>query len=319
MPIMAEVAKYCRARQAFCHHAEPVPQVALLYSTAAHYRETNGLFNRDLSRINGTLQALLESQLSVEVLGEHHLMGRVADYPLIVIPECDYLEPAFKQELVDYVRSGGKLLLVGPQAASLFQSELGVTFEGAPKTAVRYLAHGGSRVPTQGQTQSVRLNSKAESFGALHASDEPDSPAQPASSLAALGRGQIAATYFSFSQGYLNKRSETERAFLNELARRIFPNPLVEVKGSADVDVAVGRLGGRLIVNLVNTAGPHAEEPILDVIPPVGALEITIRTEKKPSRITLEPGDEPLSFEFRSGAAQLTLLRLDIHSVIVVE
>ena len=34
MPVMAEVAKFCRARQAICHHAEPVPQVALLYSTA---------------------------------------------------------------------------------------------------------------------------------------------------------------------------------------------------------------------------------------------------------------------------------------------
>ena len=50
MPVMAEVAKFCRARQAVCHRAEPVPQVALLYSTAAHYREINGLFHRDLSR-----------------------------------------------------------------------------------------------------------------------------------------------------------------------------------------------------------------------------------------------------------------------------
>src|SRR5690349_1796418 len=46
MPVMAEVAKFCRARQAFCHHAVQVPQVALLYSTAAHYRQINGLFSR---------------------------------------------------------------------------------------------------------------------------------------------------------------------------------------------------------------------------------------------------------------------------------
>ncbi len=39
MPVMAEVAKFCRARQAVCHHAEAVPQVALLFSTAAHYRK----------------------------------------------------------------------------------------------------------------------------------------------------------------------------------------------------------------------------------------------------------------------------------------
>ena len=34
LPVMAEVAKFCRARQAVCQRAEPVPQVALLYSTA---------------------------------------------------------------------------------------------------------------------------------------------------------------------------------------------------------------------------------------------------------------------------------------------
>ena len=33
---------------------------------------------------------------------EHHLAGRMAEYPLIVVGECDFLEPAFKAELVRY-------------------------------------------------------------------------------------------------------------------------------------------------------------------------------------------------------------------------
>ena len=40
MPVMAEVAKFCRERQAICHHATQVPQVAVLFSTAAHYRQS---------------------------------------------------------------------------------------------------------------------------------------------------------------------------------------------------------------------------------------------------------------------------------------
>ncbi len=71
MPLMGEVAAFCRARQALCHRAVPVPQVALLLSTAGHYRRINGLFNRDLGRLAGTLQALLESQHCVDVVGEH--------------------------------------------------------------------------------------------------------------------------------------------------------------------------------------------------------------------------------------------------------
>ncbi len=101
--------------------------------------------------------------------------------------------------------------------------------------------------------------------------------------------------------------------------RDLFPKPMVEVKGSSDVDVVVNRLGGKLAVNLVNTAGPHQTEPILDSIPPVGPLDITIRTPKEPARVTLEPGGQPLPFQYRDGEIQLTLPRLEIHSIIVVD
>lgn len=66
--------------------------------------------------------------------------------------------------------------------------------------------------------------------------------------------------YFSFSQSDLADRSAAKRTFLDVLARRLFPNPLVEVNGSSDVDVAVNRVGQRLAINLVNTAGPRADK-----------------------------------------------------------
>ena len=321
MPVMAEVAKFCRARQAICHHAVPVPQVALVYSTAAHYREINGLFSRDLSKLNGTLQALLENQQSVEVVGEHHLAGRLADYPLIVIPECEYLDPEFKQALVGYVQGGGNLLLVGPKSAALFQSELGITLERQPQGGNRYLEHGGALVSAKGQTQTVNLGPKAEAFGRLHEANDLNSPAHPAASITSLGSGKIAATYFAFSRAYLANRSDVARQYLGDLAHQLFAKPMVEVKGSTQVDVAVNRIGGRLAINLVNTAGPHADmkAPIHDSIAPIGPLKITIRTDKAPSKITVEPGSQPIAFETQAGETRLTLSRLDIHSVIVVE
>ncbi|MCC6819645.1 MAG: alpha-amylase family protein [Verrucomicrobiota bacterium] len=320
IPTMAEVAKFCRARQAFCHHAAPVPQVAFLYSTAAHYREIKGLFNRDLSRLRGTLQALLESQQSVEILSEHNLSGRMAEYPLIVVPETDYLEPAFKAELIAYVEAGGNLLLIGPATAALFAPELGVTLEGSPQTEIRYLAHAGVLTPTKDPTKPVVIG-KALPFGRLHASKDANSPSQPAATITSLGRGKIAATYFCFSRGYLGNRADTARGFLNDLTRQLFPGPLVEVSGSSDVDVAVNRLNGRLAINLVNTAGPHADvqSPIHDTIPPVGPLQLVVRTPGKPSRISLEPGGDSLPFDYQNGTAQFTVPQLDIHRIVVIE
>jgi hypothetical protein len=278
MPVMAEVAKFCRARQAICHHAVPVPQVAMLYSTAGNYRRINGLFNRDLGRMQGILQALLESQQSVELLGEHQLTGRMGEYPLIVLPEWDYLEPKFIEELVAYVKNGGNLLVIGPKTATLF---------------------------------AAQLNLQAD----------PKAPELPAVSIVPLGKGRIAAVHSNFGQEYLRTRDPKGRQALNDLVRTLFPKPLVEVKGSHDLDVAVNRINGKLAVNLVNTAGPHADktQPIIESIPPVGPLEIGIRMEKKPARVTSEPGAQPLTFEYNAGRVWLTLPKLEIHSIIVVE
>jgi len=97
--------------------------------------------------------------------------------------------------------------------------------------------------------------------------------------------------------------------------------PMVEVSGSHDVDVSVNRIGGKLAVNLVNTAGPHANTQVyaFDNIPPVGPLDVTIHTGSKPSQVTLEPAGTPLAYTFAEGAIKLTLPRLEIHDIIVVE
>ncbi len=320
VPVMAEVAKFCRARQAICHHATQVPQVALLFSTAAHYRKSNGLFARDLARINGALQALLEGQQSVEVLGEHHLTGRMAEYPLIVVPEWEYLEPKFKDELAMYVRGGGNLLLIGPKTAAIFQTELDVTLEAEPTPAANWrLAYNGELGEITGTKQFAKLGPNSKAFGTLQGTGQAGSSSRPAASISELGRGKIAAVYFTFGQGYVNARTDLMRQFLNDLARQLFPKPMVEVKGSHDVDVVVNRLDGKLAVNLVNTAGPHQTEPILDTIPPVGPLDVTIRQAAKPAKVTLEPTGTALSFEHRNGEIHLVVPRVDIHEIIVVE
>lgn len=75
MKLMAETAKICRERQAICHHAVSVPQVALLYSTEAHYRECQELFQPSgagVVALKGVLHALLDSQYSVDIRSEHH-------------------------------------------------------------------------------------------------------------------------------------------------------------------------------------------------------------------------------------------------------
>ena len=265
LDVMADVAKFCRARQAFCHKSEPVPQVALLYSRAAHYRNSSVLFHPSgdpaLEGMKGALTNLLSSQQSVQVVSEHHLTGKMSQWPLIVIAGWNYLEPAFRDELANYAKAGGKLLLVGDPALKLFAAELGVT--------------------------------NVQALGTANLRD--------------VGRGKIAAV--------------SPAANLGSIVKQLFPAPLVEVSGSHDVDVCVRRLNGKLMINLVNTAGNHAnkENRIVEAVPPVGPLQIAIRTAKPPRALIVQPGGTKLDVKWQDGIARATFPRLELYSIVQVE
>lgn len=318
MPVMAEVAKFCRARQTLCHRAVAVPQVAMLFSTTSNYRRSNELFVRENSAISGLLNALLEGQQSVEVLGEHSLTGRMAEYPLIILPECENLEPAFKSELLSYVKAGGKILLVGPRTAALFQEQLGVMLQGKPAAsdAIQLVTNHGTKSKIKGLSQAVTLKADTQSFGSLqHSSDS----ALPAASIVDFGKGQIAATYFTLGKNYTDAPCAIDRDYLNDLTKILFADPIVTIEGSHDVDVSVTRNHGKLLVNLVNTGGPHRKELFIDSISPIGSLSVSIRHASRPSKVTLAPAGTPLDYNYRDGKILLKVPQVAIHEIIVVE
>jgi hypothetical protein len=128
MDVMAEVARFCRDRQTHCHRSVAVPQIALLYSTAGHYRQSPRLFHwagsNGVTVLRKALTQMLQNQYAVQILSEHHLKGKMAQWPVIIVPGWEHLEPDFRNELAEYARAGGKLLLIGPGPAKLFETEL---------------------------------------------------------------------------------------------------------------------------------------------------------------------------------------------------
>lgn len=128
MDVMAEVARFCRKYQAFCHHSAAVPQVALLYSTAGHYHSSARLFHPSgsdgIDVLRQALRTMLDEQTAVQIVCEHHLKGTMDKWPLIVVPGWSYLAADFRDELAAYAKRGGRLLLIGPGPAQLFAKEL---------------------------------------------------------------------------------------------------------------------------------------------------------------------------------------------------
>jgi hypothetical protein len=321
--IMKEVAQFCRARQSICHKAEPVPQIGLLYSSASFYRKNTNLFgqgNGILEPMQGILQCLLQSQLSVEILMEHHLTGHMQEYPLIIIPEWEYLEPGFISQLSSYVENGGNLLVIGPAAAKIFEKELGIAFDDEKSgDCLKWLEHKDMLACIGKCFQAVTVN-QARQFGKIYNDEDITGSSQPAASINSYGKGKIAAVYFNMGLQYYKASNHVIRNFIHGIVKELFPEPMVEVAGSSFVDLAVNRMGGKLAINLVNTAGPHdsSQTCVFDEIPAVGPLTVTVRGANKSRMIRLFPGGEEMTYTIRGDELIIQVPLLRIHSIIEI-
>jgi hypothetical protein len=123
---MADVAVFARARQPYCHHSVSVPQVAVLVSTYDYQHRNDALFPNATGGAAGVLNCLLEAQYSVDLVGEATLLPDMSRFPLIVVPECESLSEVFRDDLLEYVKAGGSLLVVGAGMSGFFSKASGI-------------------------------------------------------------------------------------------------------------------------------------------------------------------------------------------------
>ena len=128
---MADVAVFARARQKYCHHSASVPQVAVLVSTYDYQHRNDALFPNATGGAAGVLECLLEAQYSVDLLGEASLQPDMSRFPLIVVPECVTLSEVFRDDLLEYVKAGGSLLVIGKAMTDFFSKASGVGLKGS--------------------------------------------------------------------------------------------------------------------------------------------------------------------------------------------
>jgi len=321
---LKSVGDFCRDRQPYCQNAKPVPQIALLYSTANFEKNSEPLYSNSgkiSDPLKGMLNLLLDSRNAVEILMEHHLEKRIDEYPLVVIPETQYLTDEFKKVLLGYVNKGGNLLIVGAEATAMFADQLNVELTGSASYVTKNLAWNGQLAGVRGLVQPFKLRPATETMGKIY--DEPDFRFQssPAATIATYGKGKIAGIYFSIGKYYLKMNNPVYRDFVNALVKKLFTDQKVEVTGSEDVVVTVNKLGNKLAVNLINMSGPHANTRVAryDNIPAIGPLVVKIRTENKPSKVMLQPGNRSLKYSYSNGMVTTTVDKVDIHSILVVE
>jgi len=319
--MLSEIGIFCRERQEFCHKAMPVPQIALLFPTASHQKNGTRPWSNSTSKLEGSLYMVLDGQYPVEILMEHHLMGNMEKYPLIIIPECSYLDAAFLEELKSYMNDGGNLMVTGAETAGLFKTELGILSleqqEAKPEFIAANMKIGAIRSPYA----RVELMPGSEVISTFYKGSDFNLKGDiVASSSNKVGKGRISAIYFNAGSAYAEYKSHILRDYISSHIGLMFSEPVVKVSGSKLVHVAVNSLNGKTYVNLINTAGDHNSKSAIgyDEVPSLKNLTVEINTGNQPKKIILQPEGRELAVDFSKGVSKVVIPDLHIHSILEV-
>ena len=322
---MKQIIDFCRERQPYTHKSSIVPQVGLIYSSYAWRRiPSEGLYNgTGLGAIKGVLAALMDNQLPVEVIMDHQLAERINQYPVLVFPEWQTIDPEQKTMLLNYVKNGGNLLVIGADAVTIFKNELGVELSGKtqPDELMTYGLNNNSETIKINFQKALPLTGTKtiSSFFKNYDLRFPDSLAM--ATVTNYGEGKIAAIYANIGDEYTNVQSPQLRNLVGNSIESLFANPIVRIEGSKLLHTVIAKKDGHLFIHLINTNGGHNNPNVLkyDEVTAVGPVTVKIRLAKKPATIVLQPQHTKLPFTYANGIATVTVQKIPVYEILQVD
>lgn len=335
IPVWAEVAGFCRARQPYCQGARPLPDVGILYSPEAYYAENFSLFCRDNGynlELNGFLTAVCDQGYSVSVIHAQRLLkGQVdlAAYKTVVISNFTALEQGIKEMLLDFTRAGGNLVLCGKNATEYFAEDLCLQMQWDPPQPV-IIAHGPGyatelRVPYvkishAREWESAVYVRECDIKGDLTCSNPPPTivPRKEQSMVSAVkkyGKGNVCVITPNIGRVYLENRPFELRMFLSDCLKNI---KLGKVKSNAGgkADVLLTCSAGREFIHVINLQGEHRSETVKTFtdIPPVCGVEIEYMCAVAPRKVLSVLSGNKIKFAYKNGILTFKT-DVKIHSV----
>jgi len=330
--LLAEVAQFCWARQAVAQGSSSVPQAVVLHSQTHYYAHNarNGPLyplGQATQAMEGAVHALLDAGYHVDLQNEEGLLARLAEYPLVVVPEEDPLPEHITSALRAYVEAGGRLVLSGVHVASypILADLAGVRAVGAPRAGFHYLPSATGTATVAGPWQLVKLAGAVQWLPLLA---EPDPEKGTVGSAAVtgrdLGQGCVVAIHGPVFAAYYRTHYPQLRRVLRDLFQRVWPEPLSRIDAPRHVVETLRRKSGHLVVHLLNRSAGPAPSPrnvMIEHVPPVGPVTVTVRLAERPHAVRPVPeqADMPITWDWHDGLLTATLPQLATHPALVID
>jgi hypothetical protein len=242
------------------------------------------------------------------------------EYPLIVIPETKILEEKFIDELLLYMENGGSLLIIGTDSYEIFRQRFDLF--GVNETGDYLISEDGKTwAYSHGGLIMNSFAGISHGFMALQ-EDIDDGDKHSAAEIMKYGEGKACIILADIGKTYLKRKSHVHRKFIKSILSKLY-EPMVILKGSMYIDMTIMEKDGRVMINLVNTAGSHDDQDVytIDEIPPIGPVTLKIQYESKPKKVRLEPSGTKLEtvWDARGKLLTVRIPKIDIHEILLID
>ncbi len=322
---MQQIIAFCKERKAYTFKGEIVPQIGLLYSTYAWKRMLNNSLYSSHSQgdMKGILNMLLDSRLPVDILMDHQVnASTIQQYPLLILPEWEHIDPAVRVQLNEYVNKGGNLLIIGASATHDFKDMLAVQFKEAPqKNNTLFAGFNGNIVAMHTDYQPVVENTQQQSWGQiLTADDWRFTTKNILASTQKVGKGNVAGIYIDMGDFYTHNQNPVSLDLLQSVIQSMVPSFISTVTGSGKIHQVISKKNGKTYIHLINAAGGHDNPDVLvyDGVPALKNINVQVQCRTKPSTIQLQPGNIQLAYTYKNNIATVIVPAVEVYNLIEI-
>lgn len=306
---LATLSEFMQKRR-FCYEKPTVAQVGVFYSAESRYKNSN-IFNQSSSTkcLIGALNLVLDAGYTANVVLEYQL-DSLSNYDIAVIPEWEFISADNKNKLLNYARSGGKLLIIGANLSEQFGKITDYNVKASDGTPKFIMDDGGYFSKIRIETAEL-----PDGEDVLYSDADLRYSSIPSYSVKEYGDGKIAYIPFGLGTIYNDTKSFITVNFMKKVLGSLSA-PLITVNKS-HIDITMQKTDDGCLINLVNMSQARQTLDVVayDEVPEVYGVEVTLDKEYK--NVTMPLG-EKFELSSKNGKTVVKLDKLYIHSIISV-
>ncbi|MBF0245924.1 MAG: hypothetical protein HQL31_11755, partial [Planctomycetes bacterium] len=322
------------------------------YGLDGHSCSNLGLFlSKQKDQAQGVANMLMETQTDFQVVDWAVDAFSLEQYEAIILPEAPGLSPAQAEALMNYVKAGGNLLLLGAAALNkdgkAFLLDLGAVYEGPGRYDVDYsvvgkeLAQGLVETPFLNYSPAIRVKlTDGHALGAIHepyfsrtygaycshqnTANQLEEAGHPLGWCVRRGQGTIVCLSHSLGEIYGKFGARLHRQLFSNALGMIHQSPTLKapLPSSGRVNLVHQPQHRRYVVHLMY--GPPLQRGrcmVIEDLVPIRDVEVELRVPQLITQVTIAPHDPAQRRESKpalvDGAVKLTVPQVKGHQMVV--